>query len=234
MTARLLLKASLRDKLALFWAVLFPIALLLGLGIAFPQAAYHENLLAGVLAMSTFFSTLWTIAFESVMLRTQGVYKLLRLTPFRTFRFILELAGAKSVSALLSCVVVYGVGVILWRLETSPLITFLLFFVLPFGTLCFMMLGFLVSNFARDIAQVSLLLNLVGMPLLFLSEAFYSLERAPTWISALSQFLPFQHFVLALQGASNSDFPQALLHTLIVAGFALVFLLATTLTWRWR
>lgn len=227
-------RVSFRDKLSLFWAILFPLGLMIALGIAFPQASYRLQLLGGVLAMSTFFATLWTVAFESVMLRSQGVYKLLRLTPFRIAKFILSFAASKSLAALLSSLVVLAIGFALWDLAVPIASLGLLLLALVVGTLCFLMLGFLVGNFAREVTQVSLLLNLVGMPMLFLSEAFYSLERAPAWLNFVSRLLPFERFVQSLQSALQGDVLATLMHSLIVAAFGLVFLTATVLTWRWQ
>ena len=72
------------------------------------------------------------------------------------------------------------------------------------------------------------------MPLLCASEAFYSLERAPGYLRALSRVSPFEHLVQAVQQALVGNVQASLVHTLIVAGFGVIFLVTATLTWRWR
>ena len=47
-----LLKSAARDRLSLGWAIVFPLLLLIGLGIAFTSQTYRAQLLVGVLLIS--------------------------------------------------------------------------------------------------------------------------------------------------------------------------------------
>ena len=57
-TFRTLLRGALRDRVSLFFAVVFPIGFLLVLGFVFPDPGYRRQLLAGMLAVSTLFFSL--------------------------------------------------------------------------------------------------------------------------------------------------------------------------------
>ncbi len=79
-TFRTLLRGALRDRISLFFAIVFPIGILLVLGFVFLAPGYRRQLLAGMLAVSALFFSLNGIAFESLFQRNSGVYKLLRAT----------------------------------------------------------------------------------------------------------------------------------------------------------
>lgn len=66
---KIFLVATLRDKLTMFWSVLFPIALLLILGQFIDSPRYHRQLLGTVTGMGILFLGLYTIGFEVLMNR---------------------------------------------------------------------------------------------------------------------------------------------------------------------
>src|SRR5215469_5564807 len=114
-----LLRGALRDRISLAWAIVVPLVLLLALGFAFPTPGYRRQLLVGMLALSVMFFSLYGIAFESLAQRNQGVYKLLRATPYRTLTFVINLTLARGVVALLSSTLVALVGALLFHIAVS-------------------------------------------------------------------------------------------------------------------
>src|SRR6516164_7469865 len=126
---RTLLRGALRDRASLAWAVVFPLVF------AFPAPTYRRQLLVGMLALSVMFFSLYGIAFESLAQRNQGVYKLLRATPYRTLAFVVNLTLARGIVALLSSVIVAVAGVLLFHLTVTPASALLLAPVLALATL---------------------------------------------------------------------------------------------------
>ena len=61
-TFRTLLRGAFRDRMSLFFAIVFPVVCLLVLGFIFPDPCYRRQLLAGMLAVSTLFFSLNGIA----------------------------------------------------------------------------------------------------------------------------------------------------------------------------
>lgn len=230
---RLMLVASLKDKITLFYALLFPILLMAGLGCYFDSPAYRERLLIGVLALSVLFWAVQGAAFQVYGQRSRGVYKLLRLTPFPTVSFVLALTLARTLLGLcingiilLVCAPLFGIPIPLSGV--LPLLA-----MLTAGLLCFTCLGFLVVNFARHEGQINMLSNVLQIPMVFGSEAFYSLSAAPQWLVAAGRCTPFPYFVEGLRAAAKTDLAAWGVSLLIVSGFALAILLLASLTFRW-
>lgn len=228
-----LLRGALRDRISLFYAVVIPGALLLILGTLFPSPGYRQQLIAGTLATSLLFFCCTGVAFESLALRNQGVYKLLRATPFRTIDFASILTAARGVVALASALIVGAIGLVAFGI-LPPMIGLLSILpLLVLATLTFTFLGLAISNFAQNEGQVSMLTNLVTLPMILASEAFYRLDGAPAWVRLIERALPFGYLIDGVRAGLAGDSPGVLKPTLILAASAILALAISIVTFRW-
>ena len=232
-TFRTLLRGALRDRISLFFAVVFPIGTLLVLGFVFPSPDYRRQLLAGMLAVSALFFSLNGIAFESLFQRNSGVYKLLRATPYKTITFITNLTASRGVVALLSCTLVAISGVIIFGIALSWQSVLLLLPVLVLGILCFTFLGLTISNLVQNENQVAMLSNIVTLPMIFTSATFYSLSNAPSWVTTIGHALPFSYLIDAEHAAFAGNAAGVVSPLLILSGFTLLAMLLALVTFRW-
>jgi ABC-2 type transport system permease protein len=230
---RILLRGALRDRVSLAWAIVFPLVLLLALGFAFPASGYRRQLLVGMLALSVMFFSLYGIAFESLAQRNQGVYKLLRATPYRTLAFVVNLTLARGIVALLSSALVAMIGVLVFHIAISVSAVLLLVPVLTLATLCFTFIGLIVGNLSQTETQVAGLNNLVTLPMIFASEAFYSLAAAPAWVQTLSRVFPLSHVLDAMRAALAGSAYSAVMPLLFVLAYTVLALALAVLTFRW-
>jgi ABC-2 type transport system permease protein len=233
-TIRAMLTGALRDRISLFWALLFPIILLVGLGSYFPDPVYHRLLLTGMLALAAVFFSLSGTAFEVMRQRRQGVYKLLRATPFPTPAFVSGLTAARGAVSLLCAVIVLTAGLLLFHIDIKPAHLLLALPVMALGILCFSLLGFVVGNLGNNETQVAGLNNLLTLPMMFGSSVFYSLDRAPEWIKAFSQWTPLSPFLDALRAAMSGDATGMVKPLLFLLGFTALSLLLAIGTFRWE
>ncbi|MCG0239424.1 MAG: ABC transporter permease [Firmicutes bacterium] len=230
---RILTRAAFRDRISLFWSVLFPVGLLAGLGIAFPDPGYRQLLLIGVMVFSAVSFAAMGTAFVVMAQRRQGVYKLLRATPYRTAAFVANLAAARGLVTLASVALVAAAGAVGFGIPLAPAAVLRMVPGLALGILCCTLIGFVVGNLAGSEPQVSMINNLIFLPMFFASEMFYRLDGAPAWVRAVSRLLPVQHLVTALRSAVSGDgtgMLPALAALLVWTGVALGLAVAT---FRW-
>ena len=230
---RMMLVASLKDKITLFYALLFPILLMAGLGYFFDSPEYRERLLVGVIALGTLFWAVQGVAFQVFQQRNKGVYKLLKLTPFPTVSFVLTLTLARTLLGLCINAVILLAGAAMFGIALTFSGSVLLLGMLLCGMFCFTCLGFLVVNFARNEGQINMLSNLLQIPMVFGSEAFYSLSAAPAWLAQIGKLFPFAYFVEGLQAAARTDIRLWGASAIVVLGFSAVILILAALTFRW-
>jgi ABC-2 type transport system permease protein len=230
---RTLLRGALRDRVSLAWAVGFPLVLLVALGFAFPTPGYRRQLLVGMLALSVMFFSLYGIAFESLAQRNQGVYKLLRASPYRTLAFVMNLTLARGIVALLSSALVTVVGVLIFHITVPVTGILLLAPVLALATLCFTCIGLTVGNLSQTEPQVAGLNNLITLPMIFVSESFYSLAAAPAWVHTLSRVFPLSHVLDAVRAAMAGSPSDLVTPLVFVAGYTALALALAVRTFRW-
>ncbi len=230
---KLFLKLALRDRISLGWALLFPLGLMTVMSLFFDDPVYRTRLLAGLLAISALFYIAYGMAFDVLGQRNRGVYKLLRITPVRTPVFIVRLALARSVVALGCTLFMLAAGLVILQVPFNIAGLPMLFVVLALGMVAFTFLGFMIGNLGNEESGVATLTNVVTLPLLFLTETFYSLEGAPIWIQTLRDALPFNHFLNAIRVCLEGHPSAAFVPLLVVLGYGVLFLGLSTLTFRW-
>ncbi|GFR39348.1 hypothetical protein PRECH8_26440 [Insulibacter thermoxylanivorax] len=233
--ARTMLAGMFRDVHTLVWTIIFPIAVLLGLGLYINDLAYSQRLLAGVLTTNVLFGSTMVTAFYVMAHRNRGIYKLLRVTPFSTAAFIGSVTAARTVLALLVSFFVVLISIAVLGVRVSILGILLMLLILLVGTVCMTAIGFIAANLSRNESNVNMISNLMCFPMLFTSEAFYSLQHAPTWVKIAGHVQPFYYFVEAMQAAAKPvvQLGDVLLPLAVLTGFTLVCLLIAVLTFRW-
>jgi ABC-2 type transport system permease protein len=229
-----MIATSVRDKITLFYSVIFPIALLVGLGYYFDNDAYTPRLLTGVLALSSLFWGVSGIAFQVHWQRSRGVYKLLKLTPFPTFHFIFLMTAARTVLGIIINLLVLSVGSLLFKIDVSPMEVIVTILVMFIGILCFTSLGFLISNFANNEGQINMISNLFFFPMIFGADTFYSLESAPAWVVKMGELFPLGYYVHALRSGIGIIDDSVIVPFLILAVYTLGLLLLSVLTFKFE
>lgn len=229
-----MLTTSLKDKISLGYSSIFPIVLLLGLGFYINSSSYHPLLLTGVIAISTVFWGVQGIAFQVHSQRSKGVYKLLKMTPLSTISFVAIMTLARTLIGVTINIIVFFIGIIVFEIEVSFIGVLQIILLLTIGTLCFSGLGFLLSNIAKNEAQINMISNLVYLPMVFGSSAFYSLDNAPQWVVFVGKLFPFKYFVDSLRVALNIHSGNIWGGFIILMVFTVGFILTATFTFKWE
>lgn len=230
---RTMLVSSLKDRISLFYSLVFPIVLFVGLGLYMDSPAYRERLLIGTIALGTLFWGMQGISFQVLQQRSKGVYKLLRLTPTPTFGFIIGMTMARSIIGIALNVCIALTGSVSFGISFSLSAWMLMLPIIVIGTLCFTCLGFLVANIVNNEGQINALSNLLQIPMIFGSAAFYSLEAAPAWLAVAGRCFPFAYFVEGMHAAASGQSGDAWLNILILTAFTATTLALAVLTFRW-
>lgn len=231
---RTLLTGQFRDAHTLFWTILLPFALLIGLGLWLDKPGYAERLLTGVLAMNILFGPGMVTPFQVMTLRNRGVFKLLRAASLPTSAFITASACARAALSLAVSACLIAAGSLVLGIRLTPPGLALMLPALLIGALLFTAVGFISGNLARNESDTSMISNLICLPMLLASETFYSLEHAPQWIKVFSRLHPFSHFVDLLSAAARGSWQAGAWPSLAgLVAFTLIALAIAAATFRW-
>lgn len=193
------LRSAAREPFLLFWSIIMPIAGMIGLGMLIHQPGYNLQITTGMMAMGILFYAFTTTVFSVLAQRKRGVYKLLRVTPMPLWRYILSVSSAWTLISLLCAGLVLAVGSMVFDFSPSVLALMMMGMVCMLGAGGYVFLSFFISGLCKTEAQASIATNLITLPFLLCSSAFYSLDGAPTWVQLLSLVNPFQWLLSGLR-----------------------------------
>lgn len=154
-----------------------------------PGNRYIDFLIPGLLGMSLLSSSLWALSSPLVTMRGGKLLKRLAATPMRRSHFFVAFLTGRLLFALAE--VLFFCAFARWLFNVPMFGSYAAFIVVGLlGALAFASLGLLVAIRARTEESVGGLINLVSMPMLFLSGVFFSSENFPGWLQPFIHVLP--------------------------------------------
>lgn len=206
--------------------VVFLVALGFGFGPVFARAGggdYIQFLSPGIIAMSIMFTAVFS-GIELIWDRQFGFLKETMVAPVSRLSIMLGRTLGGATTATLQGIVVFlvtiaigfrpGIGESLWGLAFM------------FGiALVFTAFGTAIASKMDDMQGFGLIVNLVNMPLFFLSGALFPLNTAPTLIKWAGAINPLSYGIDGLRAAFTSSSAHSIgIDALVVVGFSALFL----------
>jgi ABC-2 type transport system permease protein len=194
-----------------------------------------QYLTAGLLAWGIAMSAAFGAAMNLVTWRRNYVLRRLRLSPVSPAAVVGARIGVSLTVALVQAAVFVGVAL------TPPFGLqlrgqwWLLVPLLVAGTLAFMSIGLLVGSVARTEESASAAVNLVILPMAFLSGVFFQIDAMPEVIQRVSQLMPMRHLSSGMLDVLVRDggVGQIVAPVAILLGFALVMTVIATRVFSW-
>ncbi|MFD2793676.1 ABC transporter permease [Promicromonospora vindobonensis] len=241
------LKVWLRDPTAVFFALIFPSMLLLGLGLGIPafsepmvdapppwnEAPGVTSYLPTIIALAVGTISLTTMPVQFATFREKGILKRLSTTPMPPQNLI----GVHMVINVLALIVSAGAAVVgsLVALgvpfAADPLVVLL---VLVLSTTAMFSLGLLVAARAEKASTASGLGMLIYFPSLMFSGVWVPLDIMPDWMREIGLYLPLGASAqgLTVGWFGNEGFPLAQVLVLVV--WTLVLFPLGVKLFRWK
>ena len=190
-----------RNPSAAFFNFVLPLLVLLLFGAIF--AGSQEDLdvivpgIAGMSVMSTTFSAL---AMNMVFLREQGVLKRVRGTPLPSWSYLVGVFANAVTNTVVQVTLVVLAGKTLFGVDWPQDYLALAVFVLA-GVVCLAALGVAWSHAIPNFDAAPAYVNIVFLPVIFISGVFFDAEDAPQVLRDIAQALPLTHLIDGLSGA---------------------------------
>jgi ABC-2 type transport system permease protein len=147
--------------------------------------------------MSTTFSAL---AMNLTFLREQGVLKRMRGTPLPSGAYLAGIAANAVTNAFVQVTIIvlagrllFGVG---WPKDWVELAVFV-----AAGVVCLASLGVAYSHVIPNFDAAPAYVNIVFLPVIFISGVFYDATKAPQFLRDIAEALPLTHIIDGLSGA---------------------------------
>lgn len=199
------------------------------------EVPYLEWFFPGLLGMNVMFSAVFGVGYVVVRYRKNGVLKRLAATPLSAFEFLAAQLLSRLFLIGFNSLILLGGGLLLFRFPVRgswPALV-LLFAV---GAASMIALGTLVSARTESEELANGLLNLMTMPMVFLSEVWFSLEGAADWVQKLAWAMPLTHLIQGSRAIMNdgAGFADVQQHVYILSAMTFVFLSIGAGFFRWQ
>ncbi|WP_244876302.1 ABC transporter permease [Winogradskya consettensis] len=234
-------RASLRNPLAAFFTLAFPLAFLIIVGTIVGGATTEEGvpvtqfLVAPFAVFGVAQASFTLTAVETAVLRESGVLLRLHAAPIPAAAVVAARICASAVAAGSAVLLLTAVGVlaydveIVWNKVPAMLIT------LALGIACCAALGIALASSVRTVTATQALAQGILIPLAFVSDVFIVNVDLPQPLELLGSFLPLKHLALATAetfrpGAGAGFSPQ---HLAVLAVWAVVGVLIARHRYGW-
>ncbi len=181
-----------RDRAVLFYSALFPLVFFFVFAQVY-RAGSSPGAMAQVIAMVMIIGVLGNGFFgagmRTVMDRETNVLRRFKVAPINAGPIIV----ASMISGLVAYLPTAALFLIFGKLiyhAPFPQNLFSLFFFMSIGLLAFRALGMIVAAVVNSQQEATILIQLLYLPMLFLSGATFPLEMMPDWLQTVANFLP--------------------------------------------
>lgn len=232
----------LRDPMAVFFSMVFPIVLLV-----FFSAIYGREAQWGGLPLSQYLAAAFAVYGVCVMAyvnfsgnvaedRSRGVLKRLRGTPLPSSAYLAGRIGASIVLGAATVVLVFGIGAALFgvRVGPMPMLMTALAFIAIIG--CATALGLLVVSLVDSEQAVVAIALATLLPLSMISDIFINAPDLPDTLSTIGWIFPLRHMsYVAVQASSGQAVGiEWLGHIAVIAAWGLVAAIIASRLFRWE
>ena len=188
-----------RSREAAIFIFVFPPLLFLLLGSVYGDGDIDgvqvtSYLLAGMLGYAVANTAFAGLTIQLVIRREYGILKRIRSTPLPPWLYLACVLASNLLVYVLQALVVIALGLVLYDAD-EPASAGSLLVVLLFGAVSFAGLGFGATALIRSADAVAAVVNVIVLPMSFLSGAFGSTEGYPAFLQAVGDVLPLTYFL---------------------------------------
>lgn len=231
------LKLALRNRAVLFFNYLFPLMFFFVFGYAFDakQSGTAVIVVTMVTTIGILGSGFWGAGMRTVQEREENILRRYKVTPITPVPLLSATICMGVILYLPTLALMLLLAHNLWGMPIPGNLFSLLVFVCV-GAAAFRAFGLIIAAVVNSSQEANVLIQIVYMPMLFLSGATFPLWIMPTWLQIVTQFIPASYLVTGISGilqhgesvVQNFKSVFALLLTIFVATFI------ATKVFRWE
>ncbi|MDS0474468.1 ABC transporter permease [Natrinema sp. 1APR25-10V2] len=203
-------RSFVRRRTAVFFTFFFPVILIVifgalvrtdptGGGLFTQPPAYY---VPGYLAVVVLFTPLSRMGSEVARHREGSRFEKLATTPLSRAEWLLAQTAVNAAIIGLASLLILGLVIVLTGAEIA--FSVLLVPYVLIGVVCFCGVGAMLGSYTDSQDGAVAASNAIGLPLLFLSETFISLEQLPGWFGPLVNLSPLTYFARGVRAATYS------------------------------
>ncbi len=199
-----------------------------------PGSRYIDFLIPGLLGLSIMTSSLFGVGLTIVSNRRENLLKRYLATPMPPRHYLISHIFGRMMVLSVEFATILLSGWLIFRFEVSgSFFAFMLLAIL--GAAAFTSLALLCAARTKSVPMMAGLINLICVPLIFMSGVFFSKTNFPDWMHGIISLLPLTALndglrKIALQGLSLTDLS---LEISVLVAMTLICTVLTQKMFRW-
>jgi len=174
-------------------------------------------------------------AIPLVQQREKGILKRIGATPLARWKLVASNILLRLMVAAIDGVLIIGIGIALFNVQIVGSVLAMAGLIL-LGAGAFLAIGFLLASFLKTEEQATGVVQVIQMPMMFLSGIFFSFDFMPGWLQSVARLLPLTYLGDALRQVMVNGTQVAPLGVdlAILTGWLVVCLAVAARTFRWE
>ncbi len=197
---RVYLRLALRERGVLFFNYVFPLIFFFGFGqfMGAQPGGAMTRVISMVLVIGVLGNGLFGAGLRAVMEREANILRRFKVTPIGPLPMLLAMIISGWLLYLPAVALVIGLARAVYGMPI-PERWFTLLVVVTVGSWAFRAIGLIVAAVANSMAESNILIQILYMPMMFISGATFPLSILPVGAQIVSQFLPASYLNAGIQ-----------------------------------
>ena len=174
-------------------------------------------------------------AIPLVQQREKGILKRIGATPLARWKLVGSNVLMRLLVAIVDAVVILGIGLVVFNVQIVGSVLAVTGLVL-LGAGAFLAIGFMLAAFLKTEEQATGVVQIVQLPMMFLSGIFFSFDFLPGFLQTVARFMPLTYLGDALRQVMVNGTQVAPLGVdiAILTGWLVVCLAIAARSFRWE
>jgi ABC-2 type transport system permease protein len=174
-------------------------------------------------------------ALPLVQQREKGILKRMGATPLPRWKLVASNILLRLIVAAVDTVLIIGIGIVFFGIQLTGNVLEAAGFVF-LGAGAFLALGFALASFLKTEEQATGVVQVVQMPMMFLSGIFFPFDFLPGFLKTVAHFLPLTYLGDALRQTmvNGTEVAPLAADAAILGGWLVVCLVIAARSFRWE
>ena len=195
------LKLALRNKSVIFFNYLFPLTFFFIFGQAMhaDRGAAMTVVISMVLIIGILSNGLMGAGVRAVQEREANILRRYKVTPITPAPLLIASVVTGWILYMPNVILIFTLAHFLYGMPWPQSIVSILIFI-TLAIIGFRAIGMILAAVVNSMQESQLIVQLIYIPMLFLSGATFPLSMFPQWLLVVTQFLPATYMVIGIQG----------------------------------
>jgi imidazolonepropionase-like amidohydrolase/ABC-type multidrug transport system permease subunit len=200
------LRLALRNRSVIFFNYLFPLVFFF----IFSQAMHAERgatmtmVISMVLIIGVLGNGLFGAGLRAVQEREANILRRYKVTPISPAPLLIASVVTGWILYMPNVLLIFGLAHYLYGMPWPQSMSSILLFT-TIAIVGFRAIGLILASVVNSMQESQLVVQLVYLPMLFLSGATFPLTMFPQWLLVITQFVPATYMVVGIQGMMLRD-----------------------------